>query len=66
MLDGRDLHARVAEADPASVVLRAAHTPSAIDRELQAAIEYKIASAGVGGAELVLDLLNHALKRVAA
>ncbi|MEO1103097.1 MAG: hypothetical protein AAFW98_05115, partial [Pseudomonadota bacterium] len=34
-----------------------------IDSELQAAIEYKIASTGVAGAETVLDLLNVALRR---
>ena len=34
-----------------------------IDNELQAAIEYKIALAGVGGAETVIDLLNAALRR---
>ncbi|WMS41172.1 hypothetical protein RDV64_13895 [Acuticoccus sp. MNP-M23] len=34
-----------------------------IDRELQAAIEYKIAMDGTAGAERVLDYLNQALRR---
>lgn len=34
-----------------------------VDNELQAAIEYKIAIAGVAGAEKVLELLNGALRR---
>ncbi|WP_146619999.1 hypothetical protein [Acuticoccus sediminis] len=34
-----------------------------IDSELQAAIEYKIATSGVGGVETVLRLLNEALRR---
>ncbi|MEM8662770.1 MAG: hypothetical protein AAGF49_01445 [Pseudomonadota bacterium] len=34
-----------------------------IDSELQAAIEYKIAASGLHGAEVVLDLLNIALRR---
>ena len=35
-----------------------------MDNELQAAIEYKIATCGVDGAETVLDLLNVALRRL--
>ena len=35
-----------------------------MDNELQAAIEYKIATCGVHGAETVLDLLNVALRRL--
>ncbi|MEM0907956.1 MAG: hypothetical protein AAGJ94_11365 [Pseudomonadota bacterium] len=35
-----------------------------LDNELQAAIEYKIASCGVVGAGTVLDLLNTALRRL--
>ncbi len=37
---------------------------SAVDNELQAAIEYKIALAGMRGAEKVLELLNTALLRL--
>ena len=46
---------------PAGAAVMAAHDE--IDNELQAAIEYKIALAGVGGAEKVIDLLNAALRR---
>lgn len=35
----------------------------AVDQELVAAIEYKIACDGAAGAERVLDLLNQALRR---
>lgn len=35
-----------------------------IDRELQAAIEYKIAACGVAGADTVLALLDIALRRL--
>lgn len=35
----------------------------AVDRELEAAIEYKIATYGVDGVELILDLVHVAVRR---
>ncbi|MCF3934729.1 hypothetical protein L1787_15105 [Acuticoccus sp. M5D2P5] len=35
----------------------------AIDRELEAAIEYKIASCGLAGVERIFDFVNCALRR---
>ncbi len=34
-----------------------------IDRELEAAIEYKIASCGIAGVERIIDFVNIALRR---
>ena len=51
------------EIDPNVTLVPSLDPEADIDRELQAAIEYKIAVSGVGGAELVLDLLNDALRR---
>lgn len=35
----------------------------AVDRELEAAIEYKIAICGLGGVETILDFVNSAIRR---
>jgi hypothetical protein len=34
-----------------------------VDRELQAAIEYKIATSGVHGVERILEFVDHAVRR---
>lgn len=43
--------------------LSPASLTDAIDRELEAAIEYKICTAGVGGAATVLEFLDRAMRR---
>ena len=56
---------KVADAVNADLRTRVVSGDVAIDNELQAAIEYKIAASGVSGAEKVIELPNIALLRLA-
>ncbi len=48
---------------PSDLMAAAVDGDTEIDRELEAAIEYKIASCGVAGVERIIDFMNIALRR---
>lgn len=60
LITGTDMYAQPYTSDDEDSV---AGDDLSIDSELEAAIEYKIATAGVSGAATVLEFLNQAVRR---
>lgn len=58
----RPIHSAAPSGDDAPMLADDAADAS-IDRELEAAIEYKIAADGADGVALILDLVNVAVRR---